>query len=83
MPVDCSPDADRPPHVNSTESSECGSLPPASAVEAMCQNQPRIVDDRQFFVTVLPRPHGALTDRGGAATIGKIGVATELVTGGG
>jgi NAD-dependent dihydropyrimidine dehydrogenase PreA subunit len=85
-PVDCIYEGARKLYINPKECIDCGACEPVCPVEAIAQDrhvapasQAHVEDNRAFFLEVLPGRDEPIGNPGGAHTVGKIGVDTELV----
>jgi NAD-dependent dihydropyrimidine dehydrogenase PreA subunit len=87
-PVDCIYEGDRKLYINPDECIDCGACLPVCPVQAISQDR-RVPDDEhefiadnaRFFTDLLPGRSEPLGTAGGAASLGRIGVDTELVAG--
>jgi NAD-dependent dihydropyrimidine dehydrogenase PreA subunit len=87
-PVDCIYEGARKLYIHPTECIDCGACEPTCPVEAIAPetdveaDQERFVeDDARFFSEPLPGRDEALGAPGGAASVGAVGIDTELVAG--
>ncbi len=85
-PVDCIYEGARKLYINPGECIDCGACEAACPVEAISQDrrvpegqQDFVADNARFFAIPLPGRREPLGDAGGSATIGPLGVDTELV----
>lgn len=81
-PVDCIYEGERRRYIQPVECIECGACVPACPVDAITNVRdaaPEWIDDNAaFFDTVLPGRAAPLGEPGGASSVGKIGVDTQL-----
>jgi NAD-dependent dihydropyrimidine dehydrogenase PreA subunit len=85
-PVDCTYEGDRKLYINPVDCIDCGACEPVCPVTAISQDrrvprdqQQSVADNARFFDEPLPARDTALGFAGGAMTLGRLGVYTELV----
>ncbi|HEY2834667.1 MAG TPA: ferredoxin [Sporichthyaceae bacterium] len=85
-PVDCIYEGDRKLYINPKECIDCGACEPVCPVEAITQDRATgpehvvyIEDNARFFAQTLPGRDAPIGNPGGAHSVGKVGVDTELV----
>jgi NAD-dependent dihydropyrimidine dehydrogenase PreA subunit len=86
-PVDCIYEGDRKLYINPVECIDCGACEPVCPVQAISQDRrvPQdqvdfVMDNARFFNEALPGRDEPLGAAGGASSIGRVGVDTQLVT---
>lgn len=89
-PVDCIYVGDRKSYINPNECIDCGACEPECPVDAIFVDRKArsdeskvvfVADSIRFFQQPLPGRDAPLGDPGGAASLGDLGVDTELVAG--
>ena len=87
-PVDCIYEGARKLYINPKECIDCGACEPVCPVEAITQDRAtkpeqaeHIEDSARFFNDTLSGRDAPIGNPGGAHSVGKIGVDTELVAG--
>ena len=85
-PVDCIYEGARKLYINPKECIDCGACEPVCPVEAITQDRHvkpeselHVEDNLRFFAELLPGRDAPIGNPGGAHSVGKLGVDTELV----
>jgi NAD-dependent dihydropyrimidine dehydrogenase PreA subunit len=83
-PVDCIYEGDRKLYIQPTECIDCGACEVVCPVEAITTDRRADIefklDNRRFFDEPLPGRAEPLRSPGGAASVGRLGVDTALVS---